>query len=254
MKLIAVWGSSGAGKTTVSLALAAVLSKNEDVLVISTEDRSPALPVYLPSVNNLNTNNSIGSLLDIPENISESSLKGRLHQHPKHSRLFFAGYVTGEQPGMTYKPVSRKAAITLLQLFHQTPFAYVIVDCDSNPVYDAMTLAAMEKAQTVLRVVTPDVKGYEFQKAQLSWMGGNTALQVDRHIKIVNPVFPYTPLNDAQAVFGGFDFALPYAEQVAMRLAAGEILRNFDQRSSIDFENQIAKLAKHISEVNENGE
>ena len=83
------------------------------------------------------------------------------------------GLVSGETAAFTYGPPTRSAAISLFQLLGQTPYDYVIVDCDSNPLYDQTTLAALEYAQLGLMPLTPDTKGYEFRKAQLGWLGNS---------------------------------------------------------------------------------
>jgi len=245
MNLIAVWGSSGSGKTTVSLALGAELARERSVLILSTDSRAPALPVYLPKDEvKLNRNNSLSGLLEHPEMISVDSLRGRLHLHSQSRQLAFAGYVSGELPGITSNAVLHDSAMTLLQMLPQVGFDTAIVDCDANAAYDGLTLAALEAAQTVLRISTPTIKDFEYQKAQLAWMQSNAALKVDRHIKVANHSMPFSPLEDAKTLFGGFDFILPYADQVAERMMAGELLRDFYQRSAIDFSRQIKRLSE----------
>lgn len=169
MRMIASWGSSGAGKTTVAMALAAAFAqKKKEVLVLSSEARTPALPVLLPMVKDIDGRNSIGPLLAAPE-MTQAALKDRMIRHPKSSRIYCMGLASGETAAITYSPPLRSAAINLFHLLAQSPFSYVIVDCDSSPLYDQTTLAALEYAHTGLMILTPDVKGYEFQKAQLSW-------------------------------------------------------------------------------------
>ncbi|MEM5780512.1 MAG: ParA family protein, partial [Lawsonibacter sp.] len=83
MRLSAVWGSSGGGKSTVALALGAAFARRkEDCLILSTDSGCPSLPLYLPRTTELNGNHSIGSLLE-QKTMSEGSLKNRIHRHPK---------------------------------------------------------------------------------------------------------------------------------------------------------------------------
>ena len=151
---------------------------------------------------------------------------------------------------MTYGPPVRDAAIKLFQILAQTPFRYVIVDCDSNPLYDQLSLAALEYAQTGLAVLTPDIKGYEFWKAQLSWLGTSDAIHMDQYLKIANPVGKYTLLQDARALFGGFAYELPYTPQAAEKMAAGELLTGLNTATAgVVFEQQISRLADQIEEA-----
>lgn len=248
MFLIASWGSSGAGKTTVAMALASALAhRKKDVLILSSEMRTPELPVLLPTVTGLTGNHSIGPLLTMSEQ-TEAALKDRMIGHPKSSHIFCMGFVSGETAAMTYGPPTRAAVTSLFQLLGQTPFQYVIVDCDSNPLYDQTTLAALEYAQLGLSVLTPDTRGYEFQKAQLGWLGNSDVCHMDKFIRIANPVFSHTPIKDAQALFGGFAYTLPFSPQVAEKMMAGELLTGLDTTSGAVFERQISRLADQVEE------
>lgn len=246
MRLIASWGSSGAGKTAVALALASALVKQKaEVLIIGADNRTPALPVYLPLTTALTGVNSLGSLLE-KESITEANLKGRIHKHPKSEHLYCMGLISGELAGITYKPPLRAAVAGLMQLLQQSPFHYVIVDCDTNPIYDPLTLYALEQGDAVLRTTTPDVKGYECLKAQMAWLGNSDTFHLERHIKISNLVLPTTPAKDAAALFGGFDVSLPFASQVCEHFIAGELLTGFHSPIGIDFENRMTALAKRL--------
>lgn len=246
MFLIASWGSSGAGKTTLAMALASVFAqRKKDVLVLSSEMRTPELPVLLPTVTGLTGNNSIGPILTATE-LTESVLKDRMIRHPKSNHIFCMGLISGETAAFTYGPPTRSAAISLFQLLGQTPYQYVIVDCDSNPLYDQTTLAALEYAQLGLMALTPDTKGYEFRKAQLGWLGNSDVFHADRFLKIANPVFSHTPMKEAQTLFGGFDYTLPFASQVAEKMMAGELLTGFNSTQGAIFERAVNCLADQI--------
>lgn len=255
MYLIASWGSSGAGKTTVAMALAsAFASRKKDVLILSTEMRTPELPVLLPTMAGLSGRNSIGPLLSGQMELSEAALKDRIIQHPGSSRIFCMGLASGETASITYSPPVRAAAINLFQLLGQAPFDFVIADCDSTPLYDQTTLAALEYAQTGLMALTPDTKGYEFMKAQMRWLGNSDVFHVEKFIKIANPVYSHTPVKDAAALFGGFSYSLPFAPQAAEKMMAGELLSKFNTTSGVMFEQEIERIANQIEkEADEHG-
>lgn len=249
MKMIAVWGSSGAGKTAVSLGLAAQLTlRKQDVLVVSYDSRTPALPVYLPGTPGLTSVHSLGALLEQTETLSEGALKDKLHPHPKDSRLYFMGLASGEIAGITYKAPERQKFAALRHLLEDSPFAYMIVDCDANPIYDTLTLYALEMAETVLRVATPDIKGYEGLKTQLSWLGGSDSFRIERHVKILNNVYDTAPVREITALFGGVDAMLPHAQDVANKLLAGEMLRGFHETKAIEFETKMKQMCGGILE------
>lgn len=245
MKLIASWGTSGSGKTTTALAVAAELvHRKREVLVIGADSATPMLPVYLPN-SKPERKNSMGAIFE--QEIKEGALKDKLLPHPKSDKLYFMGFVSGELSGITYKIPDRAAIIALLDVLRHSPFDYILIDCDSNPVFEPITLLALELADTVLRSVTPDVRGFEAMSAQLKWLGNSdNTYRLERHLKIYAPVYPNTPLTEMEAVAGKICSALPYAVQVAERQMAGQLLRGFDGRDGVRYEREIEKIVDRI--------
>lgn len=247
MKLIASWGSSGAGKTTIALAVAAqLIQRRKDVLVIGTDTRTPMLPVYLPN-NQLDRKNSLGGIFE--QEVTEAALKDKLLQHPQSDRLYFMGFADKELHGITYRIPDRTAIQRLFDILQQSPFTYCIIDCDSSPVLEPVTLLALERADVVLRSITPDVRGHESMAAQLQWLSNSDdTFRTSRHIPILNPVYPHTPLVDIQALEGNDAVVLPWAKQVAERQLAGKLLNRFDGCDAMEFERKIAQLVDQVEE------
>ena len=246
MKLIASWGSSGAGKSTVALSVAAQLvSRHKDVLVMGMDTRTPMLPVYLPHAK-LTNRNSLGALFE--QEIREAALKDKLLPHPQSDRFYFMGLVSGEIAGITYRIPDRAAVQSLFNILQQSPFSYCIIDC-GNPVMEPITLLALELADVVLRTVTPDVRGYEGMKAKLKWLSNSEdTFHTKRHLKILNPVFPFSPLAEMETVQGDASVILPWAPQVAERMLAGRLLSHFGDLTAIKYERQIKGIVDRIEE------
>ena len=245
MYLIASWGSSGAGKTTVALAAAAALAKRKrEVLVISTDSRTPSLPVFLPTVD-LSPNQSIAELLTKTE-ITEAQLKGRIHKHPKSDYIFFCGIASGESATLSYGPPRREAVRSLIQVLQHSPFDFVMIDCDSNPVLDATSMIALEWAQFGFCTLSPDIRGYEYIKAQSKWLGNSDTFRLDNYRKIINGVRPATPVDAFQNIIGDVTCLLPYAEIIQDKMIAGEPLGGFRQMPAIEFERQINALVDEL--------
>lgn len=253
MYLIAGWGSSGSGKTTISLALAAAFAKKgKDVLVLSTDSRTPSLPVFLPGVKGLTSKNSVAELLTMT-GVTEGQLKDRISRHPKSNHIFFMGVASGEISTLTYGPPKRESVMALLQLLRKTSFDYVIIDCDSNPVLDATTLIALEWADYGFCSLTPDIKGYEYLKSQLAWLGNRETFRVEKYTRILNFIEPATPVSEVQLLIKDIRFLLPTADRVREKMVAGEPLADFHQGTNIEFERQIRLLAEDIEEVKTHG-
>lgn len=246
MKIIASWGSSGSGKTTLALAIAAELAKRKkDVLIISTDTRTPLLPVALPTVKGIDGRNSIGTVFAGQE-ITDATLKDKIVRHPKSSHIYVMGYASGEQPALTYTPPSRDGATALFSLLSSSPFHYLIVDCDSSAIFDHTTLAAIELADIGLLSVTPDVKGYEYRKSATAWLTGNDVFHAERFVRVASPVMPYTPLAGVRALFGGFDVELPFVQSVAEKMMAGELIGGLDGVAGVRYMEEIRKIADRI--------
>lgn len=244
MKLIASWGSSGAGKTTMALAVAAELvQRRKDVLVMGMDTRTPMLPVYLPNAK-LTSANSLGAVFE--QDVTEAALKDKMLPHPQSDRLYFMGLVSGEVAGINYNVPDRAAVQNLFNVLQQSPFAYCIVDC-GNPVMEPITLLALEVADAVLRTVSPDVKGLEGIKAKLRWLSNSEdTFRTERHLKILNPVYPFTPLAEVEALQGDSSIAIPWSPQAAERQIAGRLLTRFDEPAAVKFERKIKEIVDRI--------
>lgn len=254
MYLIASWGSSGAGKTTVSVALASAFArKKRDVLVISTDSRTPSLPVFLPSTQGLTTRNSVAELLSKKE-FGEGQLKDRIVKHPQSEHIYFMGLVSGEIAAITHGPPTREAVINLLQLLQQAPFDYIIVDCDSSPILDITTLIALEWSNYGICTLSPDVKGYEFWKAQKAWLSNHEMYQLEKFTKILNGIDGTVPEIYADKLYGGVSWHLPYNPSVRNRFSAGELILGKHPSTDSEFERKISQLASHIEEVRISGQ
>lgn len=248
MKLIASWGSSGAGKTTMALAVAAELvQRRKDVLVLGMDTRTPMLPVYLPNAK-LTPINSLGAVFE--QEVKEAALKDKMLPHPQSDRLYFMGLVSGEVAGINYRLPDRAAVQALFNVLQQSPFSYCIIDC-GNPVMEPITLLALELADVVLRTVTPDVRGFEGMKAKLRWLSNSEdTFRTERHMKILNPVFPFTPLAEMEALQGDSSVIMPWSAQVAERQLAGRLLTRFDEPTALKFSGQVKSIVDLIEEGN----
>ena len=248
MYLVASWGSSGAGKTAVSLAVAAALAKrNKEVLVLSTDSRTPSLPVFLPTVD-LGPNQSVAEMLTKSE-VNEGQLKGRIHKHPKSDHIFFAGVASGENATLTYGPPRREALMSLLQVLQTSPFDVVLIDCDSNPVLDATSMIALEWAQFGICTLSPDVKGFEYIKAQMKWLQNSDTFRLDNFVKVLNMVHPTTPIDEAKNIVGDVQHVLPFALEVQEKMTAGDLLSNFQKMQAVEFERVINMITDALEEA-----
>lgn len=92
-KIIAIWGSSNSGKTTLSMKLANMLSKNNNVMVLFTDIIAPPMGMVLPFVKE--EDKSLGKLLEMVTLTQEDILK-HLVTLKENKNIAFLGYSQGE--------------------------------------------------------------------------------------------------------------------------------------------------------------
>lgn len=244
VKMIAAWGGNGSGKKLISLALAAQLAAHKkNVVVINTDASTPALPVFLPS-QQISADGSIGRLLSSSFQ-SYNALKGYVHIHPNSSHIGFMGMASGETP-ITYKTFARDKMMSLLKVLNDSPFDYIIFACISNPVHAPLTQLALQTAEYPIRIITPDVRGIEFERSHKAWMRNAENFRVDEHIRIINPVHTVSPIDDIVSVSGKADYVLPFSSEVYGKSIAGQLIDGCKDRYGIHFEKQMRQLAERI--------
>lgn len=245
-KIIAVWGSPASGKSTVSLAIASALAqKKKNILLLNASSTVPAIPVYIPSSKDMTSTNSLGSLLSAKA-IDKSLLKGKIHQHPASSYIGVMGYCSGDTP-ISYDAPDRNRVRELYAILSELEFDYIIADCESNPVYDIFTMSSLEIADTVLRIITPDVKGIEFERAQTKWLKNSKNFKLEKHIRICAPVKATSPVNDVVAVTEKFSYVLPYSDEVSDNFSSGKLQRGLSLTSGIEFESIVSEILEVIA-------
>lgn len=244
-KVVSVWGAPGSGKTVLTMALAAHLAaKHKNVIVLSTSTTCPMLPVLIPSLKTTGSGQSIGTLLS-SKTINEQSLKGRLHPHPESDRIAIMGMCSGETP-ITYKAVERGQMIDLLAVLTRSAFDYVVFDCDSNPVFDQATIIGLETSDHVIRCITPDIKGIEFEKSQCMWMKNGSNFRIEQHIRVCSPVTESDPLDELEAISGKFLYSLPNAPEVRDAFNAGKLIKDFSLAPGIAYDMVVKQLTEAI--------
>ncbi|MEG1761144.1 MAG: AAA family ATPase [Hydrogenoanaerobacterium sp.] len=250
-KVIAFWGSSGSGKTLLSAAAAGKLSKQKSkVVVISTDCNAPALPIFLPGLDILAAY-SIGNIL-MSNNFEFSNIADKLHLHPNNPNLAFMGLTRGENI-TTYNSFERDKILKLIKTL-SLELDYIIIDCMTQPLLDMMSLTALEIADVVIRSITPDNRGIEFQSTQLPLLS-DSKFKTDRHIKVLSNIMPKSPVDAICKKLGDFDFFMPYSSEAAEKFIEGSEIKGFIKQSFLDdnsgyrFEHELNKMIEKVMKI-----
>lgn len=251
VKMIATWGSQCSGKKTLAAAMAAHLAAmKRNTVIISTDASTPALPVFLPLAQ-ISSDASLGTLLTRPLH-DYQSLKGFIHIHPNNDRFGYMGFASGEMP-LTHKTFTRDHMVSLLRVLNGSPFDYVIFVCQTNPVFDPMSQLALQTSEHCIRLITPDVRGIEFEKAHRNWLSNVNGVNFDAQIRILSPVRDKTPVDDVVAVSGSAAYLLPWSEDVYNKSGSGAPIIGCGDRYGIQFDKRVKQLVERMVANDERG-
>ncbi len=221
-KLIAVWGVPASGKTVFSMKLAETLyhrdrGKNA-VIVVFADDVTPTIPVVFPNFKSDDTF-SVGTVLSKPDFFADDVVSNIVMLRDRMN-LGFMGYKDGENVYSYPAYPERKAKHFYEVLCGNCD--YVIVDCMTMPDANDLTKIALEEADEIIYLLTPDLKSISFQMSH-RMMLQNRGYLGEKTISVMN--IPRQELflsaSDAKAHLGKILFSLPYSQALAEQYMEG---------------------------------
>ena len=226
-KMIAVWGSPGSGKSSFAVKLACAIYEqySATVLLLLTDMITPSLPVLFPN-RKADGLTSVGVPLSKTEVTQNELIKSIVTVKDKMN-FGVLGYKDGENKYSypAFDSIKAGELITVMQsLAH-----IVIIDCTSD--MDEISKAAVQRADTVIRLAAPDLKSMAFYASQLP-VYADPSYKTEHHIiglnVTENDIFP--PLEDAKAHFGGVSFTLPYCRELKQQMLDGELFKSLSDK------------------------
>lgn len=209
-KMIAVIGSPGSGKTTVTLKLAQELycaTTNGAVIYLSPSLKVPAIGVLFPNYTP-DSIFSLGEMLDKTD-IYEEDILSHLVTVKSMNNFGCLGYKAGENkfsfPGLTEDKVK-----SLFDVLHKMA-GYVFVDCTEEE-NDLISQYALGVADEVILVLSPDLKSMVYLSSNESALGSHA----DRAVRVlnINENELYPPVDDVKSNVRNISFVLPYSKQI----------------------------------------
>lgn len=240
--IIAVWGSPNSGKTTFATKLATALydAYQCTAAVLYTDLKTPDLPVIFPNEKQ-DEMGSVGVPLSKPEIDSEEVFRN-MHIPKGRDNLCFLGYRAGENR-FTFPKYGRAKVEELLECLGEIA-KFVIVDCTSDPEDSVLASVALEKADTVLRLSSPDLKSISFYLSQLP-MHVDSAYNVERHIQGINTpnADVFVPIEEVKSHLKEVNFTVPFSQAVKEQMQAGRLTeRTQDKR----FESRMREIVDKL--------
>jgi len=243
-KLIAVWGSPGSGKTTFSVKLAEALynrSRGKSaVIVVFTDIITPTIPVVFPNFRSEDVY-SIGSILSKPDFFADDVVSNMVMTKDRMN-LGYLGYKDSENHHSFPEYTDKKAKYLYDVLVGIAD--YVIVDCMSLPDSNFLTSVALENADQIIRLSTPDLKCLSFQMSQLKTFASRGYLR-ENDVAVMN--IPREEFNlaaaDARLHLGKIAFTVPYCNTLIEQYMEGSL---YEPMKDKKFMQTIKAIAERV--------
>ena len=238
-KIIAVIGSPGSGKTTVTLKLAQELycaTTNGAVIYLSPSLKVPALGVLFPNYTP-DSIFSLGKMLDKTD-IYEEDVLNHLVTVKAMKNFGCLGYKAGENK-YSYPDLTDDKVKALFDVLHKM-VGYVFVDCTEEE-NDLISQYALGMADEVIMVISPDLKSMVYLSSNESILGNHA----DRALRVlnVNEHELYSPIDDVRTNVKNIAFILPYSNQIRSQHLDGLL---YDRAKGKKYRTEISKIVNRI--------
>ena len=239
-KMVAVWGSTGGGKTTTSIKVAKELAASKkNVIVVLCDDETPSLPLLLPNAVNYE---SLGDLLSQPT-ITQLDVLKHCIPYGNNRYISLLGYKLGDNE-VSYSEYSVKRAKELYALLRRTADC-VIVDCSHHLLSNVLTATALEMSDCVLKVINADIKSSIYIKSQKMLLQG-TQFKYDKQINVLNNVFPVQDISPYSEALGGVSYTLPHLPGLKEQYDSGLLLDSLFGRDAKKYEPVVKELVQEV--------
>ena len=242
IQMLAVWGSPGSGKTTVSAKLAKHLAdKRRNVALLLCDMTTPMLPFISPP-SHLECEKSLGSIL-AATHITDTLIRQNCVTHKNMSHLLLIGMQKGENV-FTYPHYNPELAAELND--HLRNIApYIIIDCGSTIATDILSAVALMEADSVLRLVNCDLKSISYLSSQLPLLQDNK-WDADKQYKVASNIKPQQASEHIEQVLGSVVFKIPHSAELESQYLSGDLFRDLALKESRSFRKEIEKISKEV--------
>lgn len=219
-KIITVWGNPGCGKSMFCCNLAKVLTAGkEKALIINADSSTPMLPVWMPE-RILEASASIGNVLTGLE-INTALVAERVVLLKEYPFIGVMGYAAGENP-FSYPELKYEKIKTFIAEASRL-VDFIILDCSSN-MLNFFTPTAIEAADLVVRIITPDLRGLNYLRAHKPLLT-DEKFHYREHLTLAGLARPFHAIDEMDHLIGGFDGLLPYAKEIERCGTSGQMFK-----------------------------
>ena len=241
-KIIAVWGSPNSGKTTIATKLATAIYDRyqSTVIVLYCDLEAPVLPIIFPN----EKHEDIGSV-GVP--LSKTEIEAEdIERNPvtvkNRGNLVFFGYRAGDNK-FTFPRYGRAKAENLINILcHNAD--YVIVDCSSNLESSVLSATAIEMADQIIRLASPDLKCISYYLSQMP-VYADGKYRLGEHIQGLNTpnADVFMPVEEAKAHLKDVRFTVPFSTAVKVQMQTGSLVESTGDKA---FDNRMREIAEKV--------
>ncbi|UWG97553.1 MAG: ParA family protein [Candidatus Dehalobacter alkaniphilus] len=240
-QILAVWGSPSSGKTVTAVKIAKELSINrKNVAVVFCDGVCPALPTVLKTKKTVE--GSIGEVLSAPSVTQELILKNCICPG-KNPYISFLGYKAGENV-FTYAEYAKERAVDLLVLLRHIA-DYVVVDCSSALTDSILSTAALEVADTVLRLGSCDLKSVSYYMSCLPLIA-DRRFKPEKHIRVLSNVKPRQDSGGYENTYGGVSYRLPHVAAIEEQFYSLALLDSLSGKEAKAYQTVILAITEEV--------
>lgn len=238
-KMIAVIGSPGSGKTTVTLKLAQELycaTTNGSVIYLSPSLKVPAIGVLFPNYTP-DSIFSLGEMLDKTD-IYEEDILNHLVTVKAMNNFGCLGYKAGENR-FSYPVLTEDKVKSLFDVLHKMA-GYVFVDCTEEE-NDIISQYALGVADEVILVLSPDLKSMVYLSSNESTLDSHA----ERAVRVlnINENELYPPVDDVKSNVRNISFVLPYSKQIRGQHLDGLL---YERAKDKKYRSELSKIVNTI--------
>ncbi|MGN0467318.1 MAG: hypothetical protein ACI4GY_01160 [Acutalibacteraceae bacterium] len=238
-KMIAVIGSPGSGKITVTLKLAQELycaTTNGAVIYCFPSLKVPAIGVLFPNYTP-DSIFSLGEMLDKTD-IYEEDILNHLVTVKSMNNFGCLGYKAGENR-FSYPVLTEDKVKSLFDVLHKMA-GYVFVDCTEEE-NDLISQYALGVADEVILVLSPDLKSMVYLSSNESILGSHA----ERAVRVlnINENELYPPVDDVKSSVRNISFVLPYSKQIRGQHLDGLL---YERAKDKKYRSELSKIVNTI--------